>query len=388
MIELRGRLLNGYGKIVGSGVRLEDGVVAEVFPVEEGVEGWVTPGFIDVHCHGGGGASFPDDPSAEGVDKAVEAHRSFGTTALIASTVSLIDTLTPIKGLAQACEEGKLVGIHLEGPYISPAKCGAQNPAAIRMPDLDELRGWLEAGKGWIKTMTIAPEVDNAIEAAQLLLDYGAVPSWGHTSADEEQTRAVIEATSAYAAKIGFAKPPQMATHLFNAMPPLGHRAPGPVRELMAAARRGEAVVELVADTVHVHPDLVADVVTFIQRENPLGVVFVTDAMEGAGMPDGKYVLGGQDVDIVDGVARLSRNGAIAGGTARVAEEVQRMVRGGYLDMEAAVRCGVGAPAHAVGLTQADPGVTLEWKVGEPANAVVFTEDLEVTTIVREGVAR
>ena len=348
----------------------------------------MTPGFIDVHCHGGGGASFPDDPSAEGVDKAVEAHRSFGTTALIASTVSLVDTLTPIKGLAQACEEGKLVGIHLEGPYISPAKCGAQNPAAIRMPDLDELRGWLEAGKGWIKTMTIAPEVDNAIEAAQLLLDYGAVPSWGHTSADEEQTRAVIEATSAYAAKIGFTKPPQMATHLFNAMPPLGHRAPGPVRELMAAARRGEAVVELVADTVHVHPDLVADVVTFIQRENPLGVVFVTDAMEGAGMPDGKYVLGGQDVDIVDGVARLSRNGAIAGGTARVAEEVQRMVRGGYLDMEAAVRCGVGAPAHAVGLTQADPGVTLEWKVGEPANAVVFTEDLEVTTIVREGVAR
>ncbi|MEW6891301.1 N-acetylglucosamine-6-phosphate deacetylase [Trueperella pyogenes] len=388
MTELRGRLLDGYGKLVGSGLRLEDGVVAEIFPVEEEVKGWVTPGFIDIHCHGGGGASFPDNPTPERVDIAVEAHRAMGTTAMMASTVSLLDTLPPIKGLAQACDEGKLVGIHLEGPYISQEKCGAQNPDAIRMPDLDELRSWLEAGRGWIKTMTIAPEVDDALAAAKLLLDYGAVPSWGHTSANEVQTRELIEATTAYAKEIGFTKPPQTATHLFNAMPPLAHRSPGPVRELIAAARRGEAVVELVADTVHVHPDLVSDVVTFVQQANPLGVVFVTDAMEGAGMPDGQYILGGQEVDIVDGVARLSRNGAIAGGTARVAEEVQRMVGGGYLQMPAAVCCGVGAPAHAVGLTQADPGVTLEWKVGEPANAVVFTEDLQVTTIVREGVTR
>ncbi|QOR48185.1 amidohydrolase family protein [Trueperella pecoris] len=385
MTELRGKLLDGYGQLVGSGLKIEDGVIVEIFPADDSVEGWVTPGFIDVHCHGGGGASFPDDPSARGVDTAVEAHRSMGTTAMIASTVSLIDTLTPIKGLAEACDEGKLVGIHLEGPYISPAKCGAQNPAAIRMPDLEELRQWLEGGRGWIKTMTIAPEVDDALAAAKLLLDYGAVPSWGHTSATEEQTRELLEATAAYAKDINFPKPPQTATHLFNAMPPLGHRNPGPVRELMAAARRGEAVVELVADTVHVHPDLVADVVTFVQEANPLGVVFVTDAMEGAGMPDGKYVLGGQDVDIVDGVARLSRNGAIAGGTARVAEEVQRMVRGGYLAMSAAVCCGVGAAANAVGLTQQTPGVTLEWKVGDRANAVAFTEDLEITTIVREG---
>lgn len=128
------------------------------------------------------------------------------------------------------------------------------------------------------------------------------------------------------------------------------------MRELHAAAwRRGEAVVELVADTVHVHLDLVADVVNFVQQTNPLGVVFVTDAMEGAGMPDGQYILAARRSTSSTAWLRLSRNGAIAGGTARVAEEVQRMVGGGYLQMPAAVCCGVGAPAHAVGADTSRP---------------------------------
>lgn len=382
---VRGKLLDGHGKLVGSGLRIEDGRVAEIFDVEPDVTGWITPGFIDIHCHGGGGSSFPDNPSPEGVGQAVDAHRALGTTALMASTVSLIDTLPSIEGLAQACEEGMLAGIHLEGPYISPHKAGAQNPVAIRHPDLDELREWLEAGKGWIKMMTIAPEVDNAIPAMKMLLDYGAVPSWGHTNADLEKTRTVVKATAEYAAEIGWTKPPQMATHLFNAMPPVGHRAPGPVRELVAAAKRGECTVELVADLVHVHPDLVHDVVEYVGASNPHGVVFVTDAMEGAGMADGQYVLGGQSVNIVEGTARLVRGGAIAGGTSRIAEQVQRTVRGGYLSMEDAVRCTVAAPAAAVGFDDSTPGVTLEWLVGAAPNVVVMNDDLDVERVIREG---
>ncbi|MDP9806726.1 N-acetylglucosamine-6-phosphate deacetylase [Trueperella bonasi] len=382
---IRGKLLDGNGQLVGSGLRIDDGLITEIFEADTEISGWITPGFIDVHCHGGGGSSFPDDPSPEGVDRAVEAHRSMGTTAMMASTVSLLDTLPPIEGLTQACEEGKLAGIHLEGPYISPHKAGAQNPVAIRNPDLDELRSWLEAGKGWIKTMTIAPEVANAIPAMEMLLDHGAVPSWGHTNANLEETRAVVEATTQYAAAIGFAQPPQMATHLFNAMPAIGHRAPGPVRELVAAAARGECVVELVADLVHVHPALVHDVVRYVSQTNPNGVVFVTDAMEGAGMPDGEYVLGGQDVKIVDGTARLLRGGAIAGGTSRLAQQVQRLVQGGHLPIEDAVRCSVAAPAAAVGFDETTPGVTLEWKVGAAPNAVVFSDELDVQQVIREG---
>lgn len=402
---IRGRLLDGNGKLVGSGLRIEDGVIAEIFDAAEvaresagagesqrpdssgdsGGERWIVPGFVDVHCHGGGGASFPDDPSPEGVERAVKAHRSMGTTALMASTVSLVDTRPAIDGLVAACETGQLAGIHLEGPYISPHKAGAQNPAAIREPDLAELRDWLEAGQGWIKTMTIAPEVAGALEAAKLLLDYGAVPSWGHTNATGSEMRALLDATVAYAEEIGFTKPPQMATHLFNAMPPLGHRAPGPVRELVAAAKRGECVVEVIADGVHVHPDLVHDVVDYVGGTNPHGAVFVTDAMEGAGMPDGTYVLGGQDVIITEGTARLARGGAIAGGTSRSAEQVQRMVSGGYLTMEQAIRCTVAGPAAAVGFDASTPGVTLDWKVGEAPNAVVMNGALNVEMVIREG---
>lgn len=384
-MELTGKLLDGWGRVVGSGIRTDDdGVITEILPPAE-VSGWITPGFIDTHCHGGGGASFPDNPSMEGIETATGVHRALGTTAMFASTVSMVDPREAIKGLVKGCEAGLLAGIHMEGPYISPHKTGAQNPAAVRNPDLDELREWLELGKGWIKSMTIAPEVEGALKAAQMLLDHGAVPSWGHTSANLDSTRYVVERTWEYAQEINFPRMPQLATHLFNAMPPLAHREPGPVRELIAAARAGKVAVEMVADTVHVHPDLVHDVVEYVSEANELGVLFVTDAMEGAGMPDGDYVLGSLAVKIVNGVARLAEGGNIAGGTARLSEEVQRLVRGGHLDLESAVRACVAAPATALGLTNDTAGVTLEWQVGSKPNAVVFNDDLELETVVREG---
>lgn len=386
MTTYTGELLNGYGEIVGGGLVVEDGVVTEILPSNGDEAGWITPGFVDIHCHGGGGASFPDDHSPEGVATAVAAHLDLGTTALVASTVSMIDPLPAINNLVRACEAGTLLGIHMEGPYISPHKCGAQNPAAVRNPDLDELRTWLEAGKGWIKTMTIAPELEGAAEAAQMLINYGALPSWGHTNASGKDTRARLAATTEYGEKAGVV-PAQTATHLFNAMPSLLHREPGPVRELIQSARAGNTVVELVADAVHVHPDLVSDVVRYVCAgdDGELGVIFVTDAMAGAGMPDGDYVLGALDVVIKDGVARLKEGDSIAGGTARLAEEIQRMVNGGYLTMSEAVRACVAAPAHAI-RAHGSLGVTLDFAVGERPNLVTFDDNLEVTGVVREGV--
>lgn len=380
MSIFEGKVLNGQGELVGAGLEVDDdGVLVRVLPVGETLPaGWITPGLIDIHNHGGGGASFPDETDLEGVYTAIEAHRRIGTTAMIASTVSMIDPLPAINNLVKACEAGELLGIHMEGPYISPYKCGAQNPAAVRNPDLAELRTWLEAGKGWIKTMTIAPEVDNAFEAACLLLDFGALPSWGHTSGTTEQARELIARTAEYGRAKGI-DVPQTATHLFNAMPTLAHREPGPVRELISSACRGETVVELVADTIHVHPDLAADVVRVIENSGQMnGVVFVTDAMAGAGMPDGDYVLGSLAVTIVDGVARLTDGGAIAGGTARLAEEIQRMVGGGHLSMESAVRCCVAGPVRALALRGDEPGVTVDFVEGEKPNFVAFDGDLNM----------
>ncbi|MFC5369750.1 N-acetylglucosamine-6-phosphate deacetylase [Arcanobacterium bovis] len=388
MTRIEGRLLDGFGRLVGSGIVLDDdGVLTEVLPVRDDVRGWVTPGFLDIHNHGGGGASFPDDTDDEGIAAAIAAHQEMGTSGLLASLVSMIDPLPAIEALVPWCERGQLLGIHLEGPYISPHKCGAQNPAAVREPDLAELRTWLEAGEGWIRTMTIAPEVAGAQAAAELLLDYGAVPSWGHTSALGAQALERLRETAESGRARGFGRPPQTATHLFNAMPPLAHREPGPVREFIQAARRGECVVELVADGVHLHPDLVSDVTSYVgaSDQGELGVVFVTDAMAGAGMPDGSYELGSLPVTIADGVARLTRGGAIAGGTARLSEEIKRMVTAGAVTMEQAVRACVAAPAVALGVDDSTAGVTLEWRVGSKPSVVCFDEALDVGEVWREG---
>ncbi|WP_124055264.1 N-acetylglucosamine-6-phosphate deacetylase [Arcanobacterium ihumii] len=388
MKTIEGKVLNGFGKLVGSGIVLDDdGVLVELCPVSDDIHGWITPGLIDIHCHGGGGASFPDDPNDAGIETAIRTHQKCGTSGMLASLVSMVDPVPAIEALVPWCEKGELLGIHLEGPYISPHKCGAQNPAAVRNPDMEELRAWLEAGRGWIRTMTIAPEVENAQEAAELLLEFGAVPSWGHTSALGAQALERLRATAESGSARSFGRPAQTATHLFNAMPPLAHREPGPVREFIQAARRGECVVELVADAVHLHPDLVSDVTEYVGASpaGELGVVFVTDAMAGAGMADGDYELGGLPVTIVDGVARLTEGGAIAGGTARLSDEIKRMVTCGATTMEQAVRACVAAPAAALGIDSSACGVTIEWTVGERPSFIHFTDELDVAEVWREG---
>lgn len=383
-----GTVLDSMGGVVGSGLVLDDdGVVTEIVPAtDEESQSWIIPGLIDIHCHGGGGSSFPDNPTPQGIAQAIDCHRSVGTTALVASLVSMVDPLPAIKALVEACEAGELIGIHMEGPYISPHRCGAQNPAAVRNPDLDELCTWLEAGKGYIKTMTIAPEVPLADEAAKMLLDFGALPSWGHTSGTGEETADRLDATAEYGESIELGGPAQTATHLFNAMPSLHHRHPGPIREFIRSAREGDMVVELVSDGVHVNPDLVHDVVRYVAEEDPMGVVFVTDAMAGAGMPDGAYELGGLAVDIKGGTAMLAGTDTIAGSTARLSDELTLMVGDGYLTLPEVVRACVAAPANAIRLDGTEPGVTLEFKVGEKANFLVLDQFVSVKKVIREGV--
>ena len=390
MAKYEGKVLNGRGELVGWGLETaEDGSIVELLPVGEGEgpKGWVIPGLIDIHCHGGGGASFPDSWEESDVATAIDAHRKLGTTGMMASLVSMLDPIPQIELLVPACERGELLGIHLEGPYISIEKKGAQNPDAVRAPDLDELRRWLEAGKGWIKTMTIAPEVPRAQEAAELLLEYGALPSWGHTSATMVQTRDRVREFWAHAQEVKYEGVCQTATHLFNGMPEMLHREPGPVRELVQTARRGEAVVELIGDGIHVNLDLVADVVKYVQNgdDEGLGLVFVTDSMAAAGLEDGAYELGGLPVTVKDGVARLTEGGAIAGGTSRLIQQIQGTVRAGLLEIGEAVKASVAAPARVLGLDNSASGVTLEFVAGEQPNLLHLDEELNLLAVVREG---
>ncbi|MUM19695.1 N-acetylglucosamine-6-phosphate deacetylase [Mycobacterium sp. CBMA271] len=261
------------------------------------------PEFFDMHVHGGGGASFGDDP--EGNRIALAWHRAHGTAGLLASLVTLApdDLLRAVRVLAEAAGAGSngIAGIHLEGPWLSPRYAGAHDPRLLREPDLGELERLLDAGAGHIRMVTIAPELPGALQAIELLAERGVVAAVGHTDATYELT---LQAISAGAT---------VATHLFNAMRPIHHREPGPIPALLESPA---VTIELIADGVHIHPAVYRMVLAAV---GPDRIALVTDAMCAAGMPDGAYQLGQLPVTVAAGEARLP-DGTIAGSTASMAD--------------------------------------------------------------------
>ena len=350
--------------------------------------GYLLPGLVDVHCHGGGGESFPNAETADQAMVSVLEHRRHGTTSLVASCVTAAaDVLRArTRVLADLCDAGELAGIHFEGPFVSVERCGAQDPTYIIDPDAALTRELIGLGRGHVVTMTIAPEKpgitgDDGVVAA--LVDGGALPSFGHTDSEASPVRAgLADASARIAARLRAGRPVRSArptaTHLFNGMRPMHHRAPGPVPELLAAARRGECVVELIGDGVHLDPAIVLDVFETLGRES---VVLVTDAMAAAGMPDGDYVLGPAAVTVADGVARLRDGGAIAGGTAHLIDVVRTTWRGG-VDLVDAVYAASCQGAEILGdrsIGALEPG---RW-----ADLVVADAELAPVRVLRRGEA-
>ena len=348
--------------------------------------GYLLPGLVDVHCHGGGGESFPNARTAEQAMTAVMEHRRAGTTSLVASCVTasaeVLRERTAV--LADLCERGELAAIHFEGPFVSVERCGAQDPTYIIDPDADLVRELIALGRGHVATMTIAPEKpgvtgDDGVIAA--LIAGGALPSLGHTDSEAGPVRAALADAAARLDSRAEAGLPMRcdrptATHLFNGMRPMHHRAPGPVPEFLAAAARGRCIVEMIGDGVHLNPAIVLDVFETLGRDN---VVLVTDAMAAAGMADGDYVLGSQPVTVADGVARLSEGGAIAGGTSRLIDVVRTTWRGG-VDLVDAVYAASVQGARILG----DDSVgALE--AGRWGDVVVTDADLVPVDVLRRG---
>ncbi|MFP5368341.1 MAG: N-acetylglucosamine-6-phosphate deacetylase, partial [Actinomycetes bacterium] len=333
----------------------------------------ILPGLVDLHCHGGAGHTFSADPEAA---RAIAAHHAGnGTTSLLASLVSAPagELLTQIEALRDLVTDGTLAGLHLEGPFISADMCGAQNPAAIVDGDPGLLREWLEAGHGTIRSITLAPETAHFDELVALCRHHGAVPSVGHTAATAALMRQALE---------GNPGGPWSATHLFNRMPPLDHRRPGPIAVLLETARRAPdtMVLELIADGAHLDPDIVRMVFGLVGAD---GIALVTDAMAAAGMADGAYTLGSLDVEVRDGTARLAApggSGAIAGGTSRLLENVRRCSLWG-IPLADAVAAASSTPARLVG--NDDAGILA---AGRRADVVVASEELEVLQVYRGGV--
>lgn len=324
----------------------------------------VTPGFVDLHVHGGGGASF-DTGTADAADVAAAAHLAHGTTSMAASLV----TDTPdrmadaVRELALLVDDGRLAGIHLEGPWLSPRRSGAHQPGALTHPAPAAIEALLTAGSGAVRMVTLAPELPGGVDAVRRLDDAGVLVAIGHTDATYDEARAAIDAGA------------RLGTHLFNAMRPLHHRDPGPVGALLDAP----VDVELIADGVHLHPAVLRTVFA----AKPGRCILVTDAMAAAGAPDGDYRLGPMSIEVRDGVARLadgSGGGAIAGSTLTMDAAVRFAVRTARLPLLDVVHAASTTPAAAWGLT--DVGAI---EAGRRADLVVLDDRLEVVRVMREG---
>ncbi|MGW5658299.1 N-acetylglucosamine-6-phosphate deacetylase [Streptomyces humi] len=325
---------------------------------------WLLPGFVDLHNHGGGGASFSSG-TAEQILTGVHTHRLHGTTTLVVSTVTDdMDVLARQAGLlSELAEQGEIAGIHFEGPFISPCRKGAHSEALLRDPDPAEVRKLVDAARGHAKMVTLATELPGGIESVRLLAEHGVIAAVGHTDATYEQTVEAIDAGAT------------VATHLFNAMPQLGHRAPGPIAALLEDER---VMVELVNDGTHLHP---AALQLAFHHAGPDRVAFITDAMDAAGGGDGRYLLGPLEVEVTDGVARLVEGGAIAGSTLTLDRALRRAVTVDRLPVEHAVAALSANPARLLGLY--DRVGSLE--PGKDADLLVLDADFTLKGVMRKG---
>ncbi|MDL2078798.1 N-acetylglucosamine-6-phosphate deacetylase [Streptomyces sp. GXMU-J15] len=326
---------------------------------------YVVPGFVDIHNHGGGGASFTSG-TVEDVLTGIDTHRRHGTTTLVASTVTGdMDFLAQRAGLlSELAEQGDLAGIHFEGPFISPCRKGAHSEELLRDPDPAEVRKLIDAARGQARMVTLATELPGGVDSVRLLAEHGVIAAIGHTDATYEQTVEAIDAGAT------------VATHLFNAMPALGHRAPGPIAALLEDER---ITVELINDGTHLHP---ASLQLAFHHAGPDRVAFITDAMDAAGFGDGRYMLGPLEVEVADGVARLVEGGSIAGSTLTLDRAFKRAVTLDGLSVEDAVTALSTTPARLLGMS--DSIGSLE--PGKYADLVLLDASFDVKGVLRRGV--
>jgi N-acetylglucosamine-6-phosphate deacetylase len=322
----------------------------------------VVPGFVDAHAHGGGGGSF-DGGDQEAAATAVRAHLRHGTTSMMASLVSADQStlLGSVDRLADLADDGLVAGIHLEGPWLSPHRAGAHDPELLADATPGAVDALVQACRGHLRMVTLAPERPGGLEAVRRLTASGVKSAIGHTEATYDEARAALDA----GASIG--------THLFNAMRGLHHREPGPVAALL---EHPDTYVELVADGVHVHPAALR----LAAAAKPHLTVLITDAMAAAAADEGDYRLGRLVVEVRDGVARLAGGGAIAGSTLTMAAAVRYAVHEVGMPIEDAVRAATATPAAMLRLDRV--GALLP---GYRADLVVLDDALDVRRVLRGG---
>lgn len=332
-------------------------------------DGYIIPGFIDIHVHGGNGEDFMD-ASKDVLDKITSFHSSQGTTAMLATTMTApkaaIDhVLQEVNDYQnQGMPYTRLVGVHLEGPFISPKWPGAQNPEHIVHANIDWLEEWVSTYPGLVRQVTLAPEREGALEAISWLNTHGIVAALGHTDATYEEVEAAVEAGLSH------------GVHTFNAMTGLHHRKPGVVGAMLSDDRLS---CEIIADGIHVHPAAIRILARMKQDGN---LILITDAMSATGMADGEYTIGDLPVVVENGIATLKSNrDSLAGSTLTMIKGFQLLVREVGLSIEQASRVGSLNPAAKIGITD----VTGTLEAGKLADVLMLSNDLELQGVWIQG---
>jgi N-acetylglucosamine-6-phosphate deacetylase len=354
----------GDGRVVAAGTDSGWRELAESdADVVDGAGHVLTPGLIDIHNHGGARATYGEGSDA--IRTATWLHRRHGITRQLLSLVTAApeDLIAQIQvAAAETRRDPTILGIHLEGPFLSREYCGAHDPALLRDPDLNLVEQLLDAADGTLRQVTMAPERTNFAKAAAMFADAGVVIAAGHTAATYEQARASVEEGAT------------LLTHAFNGMPGVHHRAPGPVLAFVADP---SVWLEAINDGVHVRPE----VIRMLWQLAPGRVALVSDAMAAAGAGDGRYHLGNLDVEVVDGVARVIGGTSIAGSTLTLDAAVGYAVQTVGLEPLTVVEAATIIPARILGVD--DRFGRLEPRYA--GDAVLFDEDWQVRGVWIDG---
>ncbi|HUH97702.1 MAG TPA: N-acetylglucosamine-6-phosphate deacetylase [Anaerolineales bacterium] len=356
----------------------DDGTIAFVGPAEDAPEVHgphlnlrgriLAPGFIDIHVHGGNGIGFGEKDLLKGLTDYSRWVAGNGVSGFLLSIAApSAAELTQMTGayaaiLGREMPGAEPLGLHLEGPFLNPEKKGAFNPAWLHTPSIEEAQGYLDAGKGWIRQMTIAPELPNAGPVANLLRKNGVTVALGHTNTDYETASRALRGDFVH------------VTHTFNAQSSFDHRTPGVFGAVLSS---DYVTAELIADGVHVHP---APMKVLIRSLGTDRVVIITDAMTGAGLNEGTYWLAGNEVTVKDGRATL-KNGTLAGSIATLDQCVRNVHQLVGFPLHEAVKMASLNPARAMGL--GDRLGTIQ--PGKVASLTVIDEDVHVYLTMVKG---
>ncbi len=324
---------------------------------------FVIPGFIDIHVHGSQGADVMN-ASVDGLDVISKSIYSHGVTSYLATTMTASneDILKSMQAVAmysatQQSQRAKIAGIHLEGPFISPGKIGAQNPNYLQGADVEKLANWHHASNNLIKKITISPEIQNADKVIQYCNSQSIISSIGHTSCTMAQALNAIGQGCSH------------ATHLFNAMTPIEHRNPGAATALLMSK---EVLAELIVDGIHLHPDMVKFTHEIKGSDN---IALVTDAISAQGAGEGVFDLGGQKVIVKNGEARLE-NGVLAGSVLTMNKALENMMKFSNCNLHQAVKMTSTNQAKSLGLKKG------QIKVGYDAEFVVLDKNYQIKQVI------